>query len=346
MRVILDFRSLAKGIQTQEGSQFVAQGLLHLMKQRPDLDCFFLEKKPGRWAAGLGPSLASILRQYPADLLIAAPGISRFSLQRLKLPYALWVPGPILPGDPAEGGRRWQKSLENARVIFTDSASYRKIIIDRLSLDQERVSVLYGAADENYHPLEGQEKEIIKAQYARGKEYFLMTQADRSSEELVQVLKAFGIFKKKLGSNLQLLITGTQAKTLERFSTKRETFKYRDDLHFLDPLPAPEAAKLLAASYGFLQPFGSLTAVSLLNAFQCRVPVIIAPSGASREVAAEAALLSAGTDAENLAGQMILLYKDELLRNELIEKGAARLPQFGWEKNNTQLWEAMSRAVQ
>jgi glycosyltransferase involved in cell wall biosynthesis len=373
MRIILDCRSLTKGQQANQGTRFLAECLVRLLNEEPGWECFFLvndasgpfhpTRNPGlqgpalegrkipaaslpgrwRWLPGLAHPLASLVKKYGADLFI---GRLQIGSRHFPDPFGIVLEEGWMKTGPGKLNRKTQRDLVGAAVIFTGSLTDRESLIRHFSFASGKVVALQGVPDETFLPLSRGEKESVKAQYTGDKEYFIMTQACSRSEDLTFLLKAFAIFKKKQRSNMQLIVTGATERTLQDFSAKRETFKYREDLHFLGPLTGPDQAKLVGASYGLLQPFRDGMAQSLLNAFQAGVPVIAGDQERFREFAGEAALYIDGIDPESLAAEMIQLYTNENLRNGLIERVQIRIQSFGWEGNLHKLKEGISRAIQ
>jgi hypothetical protein len=373
MRIILDCRSLTEGQLAHHGTQFLAKCLVRLLKEEPESDCFFLindspvalnsagnpalnatlpadkyipaSSLPGRWSwlAGLGHPLPALVKKYGADLFIGSP---QSRLGSFPDPLGLVLEEGSMKAGPGKLNRTIQRALVGADVIFTGSLTDRESLIGQFSFASDKVVALQGVPEEHFLPMIRVEKERVKEQYAGGKEYFIITQPCSDQEYLTFLLKSFAIFKKKQRSNMQLIVAGAGEGVLQRFSAKRQTFKYREDLHFLGPLTGSEPAKLLAASYALLQPFGDGTAQSLLNAFQARVPVISGDQQKLREFAGEAALYIDEMGPESMAAEMIRLYTNENLRSELIEKALIRLPNFGWERNIKNLKQGISRAIQ
>jgi glycosyltransferase involved in cell wall biosynthesis len=63
------------------------------------------------------------------------------------------------------------------------------------------------------------------------------------------------------------------------------------------------------------------------------------------EIAREAALYAAAENFEDIAENMMRIYKDENLRKELIEKGKIIAPQYSWQRTAELLWQSILRAV-
>jgi hypothetical protein len=83
--------------------------------------------------------------------------------------------------------------------------------------------------------------------------------------------------------------------------------------------------------------------IPMLNAWKAGVPVIAGPGGNLAEIGGEAALYAGIEDPAVLAGQMMLIYKDEACRNGLIEKGRDRLYLFGEDRPEAAVWKVLQK---
>jgi hypothetical protein len=159
---------------------------------------------------------------------------------------------------------------------------------------------------------------------------------------VVQLLKAFSLFKRRQLSNLQLVLAGPPTESLRQ---RLETYKYRSDIHWVNtgispaatgapltwvdaasPMSGANPRELMSAAYAVLFPFedGSL-GTALLNAWKAGVPALVARNSRLREMADEGAVIAGIDDPAALAGYMMSVYKDETQRNALIAKGTSRL---------------------
>jgi glycosyltransferase involved in cell wall biosynthesis len=366
-RIFYDPGAFPDGFWGEEKPDFIARCLLRLRAEKPGLDCFFAGGIPSDSEAGQGPQQTFRITQkspYPTNRKGPGWGFGFFRSgekgpgadlrvlhaqawrSRIPLPFAIWVPGPAFPEESARTKRQWEKPFHAASAIFTDSPYHRTKLIERFTLPEEKVVVLPGAADEDLTPLQGKEREAVKYLYASAKEYFWIDQPDLNPVQLEWLLKSFAYFKKKQRTNMQLVITRVSEKTMDRFAAKASTFLYREDLHFYPSLSGNQRAGLLGACYGWIQPFGVRSAVNILNTFQTRVPLLVADEPSHREIAGNACLYLTGSQYPQLGELMILLFKDENLRNQLLERGRLRLGEMGWEKNTELLWEGLRRSLQ
>ena len=143
---------------------------------------------------------------------------------------------------------------------------------------------------------------------------------------------------------MQLLIAanGTDASLTELL----RTFKFRNEVKVLGDLPVDELAELMAAAYAFVYPvfIESFSALPL-EAMQCKVPVICSQTGTLAELCGEAAIHVNPADFNDIADKMMLLFKDESRRNELIKAGKIRAGQFSWDNTTHHLWQVLSQTT-
>ena len=231
------------------------------------------------------------------------------------------------------------KFLLKAKNIVTFSQFSRLAIIEKYKTGEEKIDTVYPGVSENFKPIDESVKEQIKEKYTEGKEYFLYSGVIHPRKNLVMLLKAFSFFKKRQKSNMQLVITGQDDGSYEEFTTGLKTFKFRDEVKLLGPLPQEELILITAAAYAFVYP--SLYedfALPPLQAMQCGVPVIASNTGALPEICDEAALYANPSDFNDIAEKMMLLFKDENIKKNLAEKGILRAQEFNLEKAIGLLW--------
>jgi glycosyltransferase involved in cell wall biosynthesis len=174
------------------------------------------------------------------------------------------------------------------------------------------------------------EVESIRTRYTGGREYFLYTGDIDEQHRLIDLLKAFSSFKKRQQSNMQLVIAGFATDDSDTFEEKLSSYKYRADVVVLKEPAYEETLRLAAACYAIVYPFaGDVLPQAVLLAIQTGVALVACDTPVNRELAGEAA---AWTDAalpeEDLARAMMLLYKDEERKQELVQKAKEQAAGF------------------
>lgn len=239
-----------------------------------------------------------------------------------------------------------KRFLNKAKAIVTVSAFSKQDIINQYKVDDTKISVVYNATRTIFKPFEYADNDFVKKHYAQGNEFFLFIGGIHPRKNLLQLLKAFSIFKKRQLSSMKLLVAGRLAWQYEDIIEKLKTYKYRDEVVLLDYMPEAELAKVTAAAYALIYPslfegFG----VPIIEAMQCGVPVACSNTSSMPEVAGDAALFFNPNDANDIALQMMVLYKDEKLRSELIQKGCVQANKFSWKDSAQKLWQIIEQTA-
>jgi len=184
-----------------------------------------------------------------------------------------------------------------------------------------------------FQPITWSMKQQVKIDYTEGREYFLVPNHFTSIETLLKLLKAFSGFKKWQQSSMKLVITGKLYVPMDDWEEKWNTYKYREDVVVFNNSSEEEKVKLLAGAYACIHlPQNDNDLLPLLQAMQCHTPLIAFETASIKEYAAGAVLTTAANDYEALSQQMILMYKDENLRNKLIESCALHAAALSKEK--------------
>jgi glycosyltransferase involved in cell wall biosynthesis len=77
----------------------------------------------------------------------------------------------------------------------------------------------------------------------------------------------------------------------------------------------------------------------------CDVPVITSNVTSMPEVAGNAGLLVDPFSVDSIKEGMLKIYKDEALRNKLIENGRIQRKNFSWDKTAEKLWDCIEKTT-
>ena len=308
-------------------------------------------RHPLLWKLWYDIKIPALLRKYKADVFVSCDG---FCSLGTKVPQCLMVhdlaflhyPSLIPKSHLLYYKRYTPKMLAKAKAITTASAFSKHDIIDQYVVSADKINVVYNAAKEIFEPLTDEEKQATKAKYTGRKEYFIYAGAIHPRKNLVNLLKAFSLFKKRQQSSMKLVLTGRLAWKYDSFVKNLKTYKYRDDVVMTGYVGEEEIKKLIGSAYAMVYPslfegFG----VPVLEAMQSDVPVITSLNSSMQEIAKEAALYADPESPADIAEKMMLLYKDEKLRSQLIEKGRVTGKQYSWEQSAERLWQSIEKAM-
>ena len=308
-------------------------------------------RHPILWKWWYDYKVTAALKKYKADVFVSAGG---FLSLRTSVPQCVVVhdlsflhyPSFIRKSHLFYLKNQTPAFLKKAKRIATVSMFSKEDIIKHYAIDAGKIDVVYSAVKYGYSPVDAAARETIKERYADGKEYFIYVGAIHPRKNLMNLLKAFSIFKKRLKSNMQLIIAGRLAWKFDEFTDGLKTYKYREDVKLLGYLPQQELINLTGSAYALLYPsFFEGFGVPPLEAMNCGVPVIASAASSIPEICGDAALFVNPESIEDIADKMMALYKDEKLRNELIAKGYVQTKKYSWDITADLLWQSIDKTL-
>jgi glycosyltransferase involved in cell wall biosynthesis len=236
--------------------------------------------------------------------------------------------------------------LKKADAIATVSEFSKKDILSRYNVESNKIDVVYSAAKEIFHSISPGIKEEVRNKYTEGKEYFIYAGAIHPRKNLMNLLKAFSVFKKRQQTNMKLVLAGRFAWKYHSFRESLATYKYRKDVVLTGYIREEELVRIIGAAYAMVYPslfegFG----VPVLEAMQSGVPVITAVHSSMQEIAKDAALYADPGNYQDIADKMMFLYKDENLGKELARKGIEVAREYNWDITANLLWQCIEKAV-
>jgi len=308
-------------------------------------------RHPLLWKYWYDVKVPAVLKKYKADVFVSCDG---FCSLTTKVPQCLVIhdlsylhyPCFISKSHLFFYNTYTPKFLNKVKSIVTVSEFSRRDITMQYKIDETKIGIVPNGVREIFQPLVETEKESFKNDLTSGKEYFVYAGAIHPRKNLINLLKAFSIFKKKQMSNWKLVLTGRLAWKNRAFLKSLETYKYRGDVVLTGYVEETKLGKIIGSAYAMVYPslwegFG----VPVLEAIRCQVPVITSKTSAMEEIAGDAALYADPNDPNDLAEKMMLLYKDENLRSRLIQKGKKIPDQYDWNKAAEMLWQSIIKTA-
>lgn len=374
MVIAVNTRFLLKG-QLEGCGYFIREVFHRLTKDHPehqfyflfdrpyDIDFIFSEnvhplvvsppaRHPLLWKYWYDIRLPVVLRKIKADVFVSPDG---FASLVTRVPQCLVVhdlgflhhPEAYKKSHVLYLKRYMPDFLKKAASIGTVSGFSKKDIIRQYKTPHDKISVVYSAAKETFHPQPMEIRQEIKEKYTEGREFFIYAGAIQPRKNLVNLLKAFSIFKKRQQSAMKLVLVGRLAWKNDAFLELLKTYRYRNDVVFTNYIEETELVKLLGSAYALVYPsFFEGFGVPVLEALQSNVPVLTSKDSSMQEIGEEAALYFDPHNFQDIAEKMMLIYKDEELKKKMIEKGRIIALNFSWEKTADLLWTTILQAVQ
>lgn len=287
------------------------------------------------WKIWYRYKLPLLLKKYKADVFVNIDSICSFNT---NVPQCLVIPDLFISVRSSFYKKNIAAFFKKASLIITFSQFSKNEICKAYKVATEKVEIIFTGAD--YFFLPDNEKENIKELYTGGKEYFLFTGEINAANNLVHLLKALSFFKKRQKSNMQLIIATTTISSNNSFLKSLNNYKYRNDVKLMLDVQEEELVKIRATAYAFVYAIEQTGFyVPVLQAMQSGVPVIVSNTPIMNEICGDAALFTDPAIFENIADKMMLVFKNENHRNELIIKGKKQSAQYPLALTNQLLWQ-------
>jgi glycosyltransferase involved in cell wall biosynthesis len=283
--------------------------------------------------------LPKLLAKQNASLLMSAAG---------KYYSKVNVPQFLLLADEPENKTNSKKNrniwLQKAARIGVISNYKRNELAAKYLLPAQKICMLPVPAIPGQSIPGWQDKELVKEKHTDGKDFFLYLGAISPANNILNLLKAFSLFKKRQLSNMQLVLAGPMQWPGNNFNEKLNTYKFRADVKIINQPGRQELTNLMGAAYACIN-MDSKPGFSMvqLEAIASGVPVISVAAGA--EPGEGLVLLADMNNPEKIADQMKIIYKDEHLRAEIIKKGLEQSKNYGANLSASKLWEGIEQTV-
>jgi glycosyltransferase involved in cell wall biosynthesis len=229
--------------------------------------------------------------------------------------------------------------IKNTKDIITVSNNSKKDIIKFYHVLSKKISVIYGAIDNNqFHnkSITDEEKNIFKKKYNLPNNYLLYLGALVPHKNPQSVIQAYLIAKKKI-SGLKLVIVGPrlwqQKKIFSEFTSND-----LKNIIFTGFVPDQDIPLFYQLADIFIFPsFYEGFGFPVLEAMACGCPVITSGAGSIKEIAGEAAYYINPKQPETIANGIIELIHKPNLANQIKNLGLERVKYFSWQ-NSAQLF--------
>jgi hypothetical protein len=222
-------------------------------------------------------------------------------------------------------------------VCFTKAFLGQQLFARYPSLKPKSTTILHGV-DKAYQSINDKAKELLRAKYTEGHEYFVSECSQLTQPQMITLLKAFSIFKKRLKSGIQLVLINKMGENpIKDF----HIYKYRQEVQIIPFESKTQEAGILAAAYAAVYLPSAMTANDWgLQCMHCGIPLICLEYENSHTIYDDAAILTT-SDEKKIAEYLMLLYKDEAFKEIYIKRGIELAGLYNWEDSTTRLWQTI-----
>jgi len=227
-------------------------------------------------------------------------------------------------------------SLKKADKIIAVSRKTKQDIIDFFQVPENRIQVIYEApslrGDPSFYSRQTLQSPKAKPQNLGGYALFIGTLEPRKN--LIRLLKAFALYCRKYPKKTEkLVIIGGKGWKFEPIYQAVMDLKLKTKVVFTGYVSEKRKIELLKWAKVLVFPslyegFG----LPALEAMSLGVPVICSNNSALGEISNQAAFLVNPRDIRSIFRGLARVLSNKTLREELREKGLARVQLFSWSK--------------
>ena len=308
-------------------------------------------RRPWLWNLWFNISVKGVLRDLSPDLFLSTDGYLPRNTKTPCLPVIHDLNFEHYPQDMPARYAKWYKKkfplfAKQVKRIATVSEFSKNDIAERYKISKDKIDVVYNGAAEEFLPLNEEQQKLVREKFTKGEPYFLYIGALHPRKNLERLLRSFGEFKKKSGSSTKLVIAGGSYWKYAGLRLALDALEEKNEVIFTGRLSEEELHSITASARALTYvPYFEGFGIPIVEAMSCDVPVITSNITAMPEVAGEAALYVDPFSEESICSAMMLIDKDEALRQNLISKARIQREKFSWDKTAEALWESMMKAI-
>lgn len=227
----------------------------------------------------------------------------------------------------------------NKKVIVTSDFD-KEAISKYASTSTPQLQVVPFGLPKSLPEVSFERKQELKEVYCDGNEFFLYHGPIGTHYNLINLLKSFSGFKKRLRSKMHLLISGFEEEGFEMFKSELSHYKFRNEVKILlndDELVYNE---LISSAYAIISPAIECNVDTAIRAMYYRVPVLTTSPSPVAELCGDASIIFEKNDIRDLALKMIGIFKDENLRRHLGNESQSLLPSL-WKVSAEKTWKSL-----
>ena len=232
--------------------------------------------------------------------------------------------------------QKFKKTNNADFLIATNECVYEKTIKTIPEFKNKAKMIPYGV--EKMEPLCIDDSITIKQKYTEEKDFFLAVQNGCSTAQLLVILKSFSAFKKWQQSNFKLVIY-IDEKQVKSSKKLLGNYKYRSDVLLINK--TEDFVTVFGAAYAVVF-VGNETNFMEMNqlAFKFKIPMLL-PEDEHYNAITKNAALYCDLSEKGISDNLIMLYKDETLRNTILDNMKKKSQQFQWEDIAEKLWDSI-----
>ena len=222
--------------------------------------------------------------------------------------------------------------LKRSDKIIAVSYSTKQDLMNYFKISDNKIKVIYEAADQIFQPLSSEKVQHFKDKYDLNYQYILYVGTLEPRKNIPLIIKAFYILNKE-GFQHKLVIAGKKGWKYKTIYQLIDKLNLQKEVIFIGFIPDNDLPALYNAANLFVYPslyegFG----LPPLEAMSCGCPVITSNISSLPEVVGDAGIMIDPYSVDELYEAMHKVLINEIVRKDMIKKGLERSQMFSWTK--------------
>ena len=307
-------------------------------------------RHPVLWYIWAEWSLSLVLKRYKPDLFLSTDGFLCLSSRVPSLPVIHDINFHHRPNDLPYLHRKYYRTFfpefaKKADLIVTVSQFSKNDISQNYGIEEDKIHVVYNGANGFYRPLRDDVKHETRQVFSKGSPYFIFIGSLHPRKNVVNLLRAFELFRSK-NEDFKLLIVGDKMFKTGEITHTWKSMKYRKDVIFTGRYEPSTLYKILGSAealtyFPFYEGFG----IPLVEAMYSEVPIIASNVTSIPEIAGDAAIYTEPDNITEMAKLMERVVYEKELKARLIEAGREIRQRYSWDRSAGKLWEVMLKTI-
>lgn len=291
------------------------------------------------------------LKKHKADLFFSPDGFASLSSD---VPQLITIhdlnfehyPNDLKKFDSLYYRHFFNRYAHKAKHIITVSEYSKNDIINSYRIKPEKITRIYNGINTCLKSVTDEEKIKTKKILTQENDYLVFVGALHPRKNISRMLQAFDIFKKHDTNNIKLVIIGEKYFWNNEMKNVWKNLLHKKDVIFTGHLQPDEMKNTLGAAIAmiyvsYFEGFG----LPVIEAMQCKVPVITSNITSLPEIAGNAALLVDPFSTDTIADAMYKITTNYELRTDLIKKGILRAKEFSWDECAENVWKTIEKCL-
>ena len=240
-----------------------------------------------------------------------------------------------------------KQSCLNATRVIAVSEGTKRDIISYLGVPEDKIDVIYeGVSPRLQTSSDPKRAEMIKSKYGISAPFFLYVGQWRNHKNLVRLIQAFAVLRRRYGLEHQLVLVGKQDPLAPEVPDTIKQLGLQDAVILAGYIADHDLADFYTAAEAFVFPslyegFG----LPPLEAMACGTPVISSNASVMPEVLGQAALYFDPLNVEDIAAKLYQFATSFKTRQELKEHAAQQIKKYSFARMAKETLAVYRRAL-